>query len=193
MNSRAPGRLVCLLLLFLFTCISPPWSPMNSLSLFHPLQLLSPRLNFLGGALFLLLPGLKNRKYKCAKKKSGWFFHPRDSRRQWFAGVQFGCTIPLWTTERREFYKNSYSRNGYQFEWNIEIISQTFKRRYKYHSKYKSSTDGQTWTRTKRPIEVLKARQPNSSSKFGLGVCNVWCYAWEVYLLDKKLWFCHVQ
>ena len=82
------------------TCISPPWSPMNSLSLFHPLQLLSPRLNFLGGALFLLWPGLKNRKYAWAKKNvwvgpSPAGFPPTMILRV----VQFGCTIPLWTTK----------------------------------------------------------------------------------------------
>ena len=48
--------------------------------------------------------------------------------------VQFGCTIPLWTTKGltskgavTRIYKNANSRNCHQFEWNIEIISQTFK------------------------------------------------------------------
>ena len=77
------------------------------------------------------------------RKKSEWVLHPRDSRRQWFSGLYSSGALSRPELQRdlhvkelcREFYKNSNSRNCYQFEWNIEIISQNLKKKYKYHSK----------------------------------------------------------
>ena len=38
---------------------------------------------------------------------------------------------------------------------------------------------------------LLKTFQPNSFSKFIFVVCNIWHNAWETYLFDTNLWFCH--
>ena len=76
------------------------------------------------------------------RKKCEWVVHPRDSRRQRFSGLYSSGALSRSELRRdlqvqelcHEFYKNSINRNCYQFEWNIEIISQNFKRRYKHHS-----------------------------------------------------------
>lgn len=54
-------------------------------------------------------------------------------------------------------------------------------------------TDGQIWRRLNQnaiaDIENFSALQ---FFKVPFGVYNVWHDAWEIYLREKKLWFCHL-
>ena len=84
------------------------------------------------------------------------------------------------------------SRNNHQTEWNIKINDHNIKDGINNTTNTKEGSGGQICRRFKL-ILGIENLQATFFSKLIFVVCNLWYNTREVNMLDKKLWFCHLQ